>query len=283
MCAFLRFRSAAGTAGPTLLIAAVFTLASCAAAAAAPSQLIRNLRAGQSQTIVTYGTSLTRPAEWPEQLAAWLDAEFPGQAQVINRGIASMSSPEALARLDTLVLSQNPDTVFLEFAVNDALADRNISLDESRDNLNTMIDRILAEGPMREIILMTMNPAWDSPLGSHATFRPNLAQYYQGYRDVAAERGLLLIDHYVHWVQLRDSDLAQFQQYIPDGVHPTAEALQQIVTPEIIRSLTIPEPATLLLACGAAFGVIMNRPRRSPARSTLGKRNSQHGGYKQNA
>jgi acyl-CoA thioesterase-1 len=246
----------------TSLVGVVLALASCAAAIGAPSQLIRNLRAGQSQTVVTYGTSLTRPAEWPEQLAAWFEAEFPGQAQVINRGIASMSSPEALARLDTLVLSQNPDTVFLEFAVNDALADRNISLQQSRDNLNTMIDRILADGPAREIILMTMNPAWDSPLGSHATFRPNLAQYYQGYRDVAADRGLLLIDHYPNWVNLRDANLSLFEQFIPDGVHPTAEALRQVVTPEITRAMTIPEPATFVLAGSAAAAFAIRYVRR---------------------
>jgi lysophospholipase L1-like esterase len=219
---------------------------------------------------MTYGTSLTRPAEWPEQLADWLESEFPSQAQVINRGIASMSSPEALVRLDTLVLAQNPDTVFLEFAVNDALADRNISLQQSRDNLNSMIDRILADDPTREIILMTMNPAWDSPLGSHATFRPNLVQYYQGYRDIAADRGLLVIDHYANWVKLRDSDLGLFQLAVPDGIHPTPDALTAIVTPEIIRALTIPEPAALMLACLAAFGIIIVRPSRNPLATPIG-------------
>jgi lysophospholipase L1-like esterase len=216
-----------------------------------PSQLIRNLRDGRSQTVVTYGTSLTRPAEWPEQLGAWLDSEFPGQTEVINRGIPSMSSQhanpffDALARLEILVISENPDTVFLEFAINDALVERNISVQQSRDNLNTMIDRILADDPGREIILMTMNQAWDPP-GQFAagSARPNLAQYYQGYRAVAAERGLLLIDHYPNWVQLRDSDPALFEQYIPDGVHPTPDALLQIVTPEIMRALTVPEPGT---------------------------------------
>jgi lysophospholipase L1-like esterase len=238
-----------------------------------PSQLIRNLRAGKSQTVVTYGTSLTRPAEWPDQLNSWFTAEFPGQVTVVNRGIPSMSSQnanpffDALGRLDTLVLSQNPDTVFLEFAVNDALVGNNISLEQSRDNLNTMIDRILAGSPDREIILMTMNPAWDPPGGfAAATARPNLAQYYQGYRDVAAQRGLLLIDHYRNWAALRDTNEVLFDEYIPDGVHPTPEALIEIVTPEIIRALTVPEPATALLTLAgiaiAASGRLLTLRRR---------------------
>src|SRR5262245_62380353 len=92
---------------PTLLMAACAVCAQLACADAAfcePSQLIRNLRQGESQRVVTYGTSLTR-SEWPNQLAAWLDVKFPGQAEVINRGVPGMSSEStapffsALARL----------------------------------------------------------------------------------------------------------------------------------------------------------------------------------------
>jgi hypothetical protein len=118
---------------------------------------------------------------------------------------------------------------------------------------------------------MTMNPAWDSPTGgAHATFRPNLAQYYQGYRDVAAQRGLLLIDHYPNWIELRDDYPTLFQQYIPDGVHPTPEALLQIVTPEIIRALTVPEPALGSLALlGLIAKFATGRPDRWDRRLTV--------------
>jgi lysophospholipase L1-like esterase len=241
-------------------------LACADSAICGPSQLIRNLRAGESQRVLTYGTSLTFSA-WPDQLKDWFAAEFPGQVELINKGVPSSATHhtnptfDALVQLNTRVLSNDPDAVFIEFAINDALTGYNISPQQSRDNLNTMIDRILADGPDREIILMTMNPAWDSPSGSHATFRPNLAAYYQGYRDVAAQRGLLLIDHYQNWTELRDNDLALFQQYIPDGVHPTAEALHEIVTPEIIRALTVPEPASPVLACLGLFGMTLFRRR----------------------
>jgi lysophospholipase L1-like esterase len=262
-----------------LLKAALWTLGSLLLAAlvcvdsarGGPSQLIRNLRAGNSQTVVAYGTSLTF-GEWPDQLATWLDSEFAAPAQVINSGIPGMSSQstiparDAQVRLNALVLSHNPDTVFLEFAVNDALLDRNISLQQSRDNLNTIIDRILADDPGREIILMTMNPAWDPPGQFPAgSFRPNLAEYYQVYRDVAADRGLLLIDHYANWVRLRDADQALFEQYIPDGVHPTGVALLDVVTPEIIRALTVPEPGSTAMSLAVFCGAVgARRPRRTP-------------------
>ncbi len=246
--------------GSLLLVTGIANSRSCYA-----SQLIRNLRAGLSQTVVTYGTSLTRPGVWPDQLGTWLTTKFPGQVQLINRGIPSSASQhvnpflDALAQLDARVLAFEPDTVFLEFAVNDALTGNTISLQRSRDNLNIMIDRILADRADREIVLMTMNPAWDPPGAfAAATARPDLAQYYQGYRDVAAARGLILIDHHVNWVQLSDTNRSLFEQSIPDGIHPTPEALMQIVTPENIRSLTIPEPTTgLLLQAGIV--ALMNR------------------------
>jgi len=223
----------------------------------APSRLIQNLRAGKPQKVVTYGTSLTNPGPWPGQLNSWLRGEFPGLVTVVNGGIIASSSTHAnpvfdlSGRLQERVLNHNPDTVMLEFAINDAFVDYGISLVQSRANLNTMIDRIQAGAPQREVILMTMNPAWDVPGRLQpASVRPNLSQYYQIFRDVAAERNLLLVDHYVTWTALRDADLARFQQYIPDGIHPIAAGTTAVELPELKRALTVPEPA------GAMLGII---------------------------
>jgi len=110
-----------------------------------------------------------------------------------------------------------------------------------------------------------MNPAWDPPgqFGASSA-RPNLAQYYQGYRDVAAQRGLLLIDHYISWVQIQNTNPNLFEQYVPDGVHPTAEALQQVVTPQIIASLTAPEPTSATLILVLVVPTILQYRNRRP-------------------
>jgi lysophospholipase L1-like esterase len=255
---------------PALAGGVLIALAAAEPAIGGPSQLIQHLRAGESQIVVAYGTSLTA-SDWPAQLHAWLDTQFPGQSQVVNRGRPFMASQnerpifDALVQLDAMVLSQTPDTVFLEFAMNDALEEFHITPQQLHDNLNTMIDRILADDPNREIILMTMNPAWTPPDDlSGQSYRANLADYYQANRDVAAERGLLVIDHHRNWIELRDTNPTLFKQYIPDGTHPSTEALMQVVTPEIIRALTIPEPATvnLIFTSVLAAGTI-RRARRS--------------------
>jgi len=115
-----------------------------------------------------------------------------------------------------------------------------LSVAQARSNLLSIIASIRAQNPKAEIILQTMNPAWDSPNGSNAsaTLRPNLSAYCQMYRDVAADLGLLLIDHYPNWLALQASDLATFQADIPDGTHPNAAGTTLIVTPLLQSKLT---------------------------------------------
>jgi lysophospholipase L1-like esterase len=204
---------------------------------APPSSLVTALAAGQACKVVVYGTSLTANGAWVGGLSSWLSAKYPGLLTVINSGLSGKNSAEGVAQLNTKVLAHNPDTVFIEFAMNDAFlysdGTPRLSVAEARANLLGMIDSIQAHNPAAEIILQTMNTVWDSPNGSNAsaTLRPNLAAYYQMYREVAAERSLLLIDHHPNWTALQQGDLATFQGYVPDGVHPVTQGIGKIVLP----------------------------------------------------
>jgi len=113
-------------------------------------------------------------------------------------------------------------------------------VDQAKANLNAMIDAILGQNPQAEIILQTMNTVWNSPGGSNqsAALRPNLAAYYEMYRSVAATRGLMLVDHEPAWAALQQGDLAAFQSYVPDGVHPVATGLSKVVLPLLKWKLT---------------------------------------------
>lgn len=210
-----------------------------------PAAFLANLKAGRTQTIVTYGTSLTAGGQWVQDLRAWLEQDYPGLATVINRGMGGKASNTALAELDEQVLAQRPDTVFLEFAVNDASnyqegnMDHGISPEKSRANLNMLVDRIKQFNPGTEIILQTMNPAWDAPNGNRsASRRPLLAQYYEGWREVAKDRGLRLIDHYPLWLHLQNTDIETFVSYIPDGVHPAPEGSTAMTFSNLKAALT---------------------------------------------
>jgi lysophospholipase L1-like esterase len=198
------------------------------------SRLVSNLKAGKKQTVVTYGTSLTAGGAWVKDLDNALQEKYPGLATVINSGQGYKWSTWGVENLDSRVISKKPDTVLIEFAMNDAFLDYNTSIEQARANLNTMIDRILAAKPDTEIILMTMNP----PRGIHLSRRPKVADYYQMYRDVAKERKLMLIDNDANWEPI-SKDKALFLKYVPDMIHPSPEGSTKFTTPQILKSLGV--------------------------------------------
>jgi lysophospholipase L1-like esterase len=197
--------------------------------------LIDNLRAGRSQHLITYGTSLTADGDWVNQLRVALMLRFPGQVGVTNSGQSGMASTWGLANLDERVVARNPDAVFIEFGINDAYTPYKISVAQSRKNLETMIDRILTRHAECQIIPMTMNP----PINEHLDIRPAIEQYYAMYRDVARERKLLLIDHHIAWQEILDRGVDTFGVLVPDGIHPAPEGSRRVTVPNILRALNL--------------------------------------------
>jgi glycerophosphoryl diester phosphodiesterase len=200
---------------------------------ASKSQLVKNLAAGKKQTVVTFGTSLTKVGAWVPQLGAVLEQHYPGQVTLINGAQGGANSDWGRDALDQKVLQHQPDTVFIEFAVNDAVARRRTSVQHARKNLEDMIERILKTNPNCEIILMVMNP----PVANTRKERPNLAAYNQMYRDVAKERKFQLIDHYPVWEKVLNEDPGRFMQYVPDTIHPVREGALNVITPTIVQAL----------------------------------------------
>jgi lysophospholipase L1-like esterase len=219
------------------------------------ARFIEALRAGKKVTLATMGTSLTGGTwRWPDvMMNDWLNKEWPGQATLFNEGVGASASSmgfngdmttSGLGKLGAVV-AHKPDAVFIEFGTNDAFLPYRISLEDSKRNLNTMIDRILAANPATEVILQTMNSCMDQPQpdgGRHATDRPQVAAYFEGYREVAKARGLLLVDHYRNWLKIMTDDQPRFDRLVPDRIHPQAEGYQQVLLPELKVALC-PPPA----------------------------------------
>ena len=197
------------------------------------SQMVHALEGGEQRTIVAYGTSLTKVGAWSDQLRAVLEQNYPGQVTLINSAQGGSNSVWGRQSFDEKVIRKHPDTVFIEFAINDSVDSRKVSISDARENLEDMIDRLLKSNPNCEIILMTMNPA----VAHHGTRRPDLAAYYQMVRDVAKERGFQLIDHYPHWDKLLNEDPGLFLSYVPDGIHPVREGTLEVILPTMMESL----------------------------------------------
>lgn len=222
----------------TTLLALIVVCSICSVGSA--SRLIDNLEVGKHQTLVTYGTSLTAGGAWVGQVRDALAKRYPGLINVVNAGRGGMWSTWGVENLDQRVIARKPDTILIEFAINDAFSNYKTSVELARKNLENMINRILKANPNCEIVLMTMNP----PVGVHLERRPDIEKYYEMYRDVALDRKLHLIDHHPRWVAILEKDRAEFNRLVPDGIHPGPAGCAQVTTPFILESLGLKPETT---------------------------------------
>jgi acyl-CoA thioesterase-1 len=203
---------------------------------------IEMLEQGVAQTLCIYGTSLSY--HLAPHLRDALKNQFGDLITVINSGMSGTASRTGLAELRNRVIDHAPDTLLLEFAVNDShtyfhspqALDAGITLQESRANLEEMLDILNVALPSSEVILQTMNPAWDPPQSTlPATNRPELDQFYEQYREAAKARGLQILDNYSLWRTIQINDLENFERLIPDGVHPTPHAIKAVLVPHLLK------------------------------------------------
>lgn len=201
-----------------------------------PVTVFKNLEAGKKQAVAVYGTSLTVTGAWTKALNDYFDKQFPGQVTFVNGAKSGMHSDWGVANLQERVLSQKPDLVFLEFSINDASTKNNVSLEKSRTNLDAMVKALRAQNPQVDIVLQTMNTAWDSPANpakQYGSDRPNLEAYYDVYRRYAHEHHLPLVDNYPNWVKLQKEQPEEFQKAVSDGIHPHSGPSLSVTWPAI--------------------------------------------------
>ncbi|MDR1683210.1 MAG: GDSL-type esterase/lipase family protein [Candidatus Symbiothrix sp.] len=204
----------------------------------AQSRLVKNLEKGEDQTLVVYGTSITKLGSgplWVNLVGEKLNEEFDNHLTLYNRGGSGRNSQWATQNFRDSVLSVNPSTVIFEFSVNDAVERFDIEPEQSKKNTQWMIDRLKEIDA--EIILLVVA---SNPLREAATKRPNLEAYINGYRELAEENEIQLIDFSPVWKDILEKQCEKaFMQFLSDGVHPTkrgaTEKLAPIVTEALIK------------------------------------------------
>ncbi len=184
----------------------------------------QKLKAGEKQTVVTYGTSLTAAGAWVPLMQQWFDGKFPGQVTIINSGGPGQHSDWGAAQVESKVLAHAPNLVFVEFSYNDAHLRFQLTPEHCRKNLETILEKIQTKDPATAIVLQTMNAPWDPPEGKgmqdSATNRPALEAFNDNYRAVAKAQNLPLVDNYPDWVAIKETDFPRYQTLVPDGSHP---------------------------------------------------------------
>ena len=192
------------------------------------------LRAGEKQTVVVYGTSLTRGGQWTRAMKSWFDTQFPTQVNFINSGLSGKNSDDGLAQVEVQVLAKHPDLVFLEFAINDAHVKFKMPVERGADNLDKIVRAIQSQNPQTAIVLQVMSVPWDAPNGNRSfSDRPQLTAFYENYRTYARQHNLMLLDHEPTWQQLKENQPEKFHAYLSDGLHPNAAGDLAVTWPQI--------------------------------------------------
>lgn len=145
---------------------------------------------------------------WPQLLQARLP-----QYQVINRSISGATTAQGLALLPDSLKQHKPAIVLLELGANDGLQGKPPGLIE--DNLNQLIQQIKNQGSQVLLIGIRMPPN----LGKRYT-----ESFYALYPRLAQRHQVPLVPFLLKGVAT-DSNLMQ-----ADGLHPKAEAQEQILT-----------------------------------------------------
>lgn len=140
--------------------------------------------------------------------------------KVVNAGLSGETSAGGLTRIDW-ILNQPVDIFVLELGANDGL--RGLPLDQTKKNLQSIIDKVQKKNPEVEIVLAGM------------MVPPNMGKEYSDqftnmYLELAENNDTIFIPFLLDGVG-GHSDLN-----LPDGIHPNVEG-HKIVAKTVLRSL----------------------------------------------
>lgn len=184
---------------------------------------------GNHPTVVALGDSLTIGVNSDESyvdiLSDWSDVN------IINEGVSGDTTQEALDRLQSDVLSRNPDVVLVFLGGNDIL--QNIPKETTFSNLSLIVERIQNSGA--EVILLGLH---------NRVFR---FDYETGYENVADNTSARYVPNVLEDI-LGDGDL------MADAVHPNKEGHRIIadrIWPEFQEALTETRDNPIHVECDA--------------------------------
>jgi len=159
---------------------------------------------------------------------------------VINAGVGSERTDQALARLDGVLKQHQPNLVAIMYGANDSYVDpgkttTRLSVDQYRKNLVAMIEQIERAGA--KAILMT-SPRWaddaqPNGLGENSNVR--MEPFVEAVRALARERQLPLVDHYAAWSDARKSGTV-LRTWTTDGLHPNATG-HRVIAEQMLNDL----------------------------------------------
>ncbi len=182
-----------------------------------PSKTIEILKSGVPVTIAAIGDSLT--SGWMARkgyldfLQEMLQAQYPdSRFSIFGSGVPGDTADFGLYRVQADVLDQEPDCVFIQYAINDA--GYGFTVSQFRGNIQGIIEKIRKAGDA-DIILVT-----SGHLGDHGE-NDFVEEYYRQLEELGDTYGLPVARVHAYWKEKIDAgvDFRSLVQY--DLVHPT--------------------------------------------------------------
>ena len=167
-----------------------------------------------AKTVLVLGDSLSAAYNMKLE-AGWvhlLSERLGPNHQVINASISGDTTAGGVNRLPAALKKHRPDIVILELGANDGL--RGLKPQLLADNLGAMIDAAHEAGARVLLVGMRMPPNY----GPAYTRR-----FAEVFADVAEAKKVPLVPF------LLDGFADRPELFLPDGIHPTAEAQPRIV------------------------------------------------------
>lgn len=182
----------------------------------------KKLTEDKELTIVYFGGSVTQGygsqingGGWRGNSYKWFSKEFPNvNFKPINSGLGESGTFMGTYRVQSDVISQKPDLVFLEYAINDRY--KGATKEQAAAQYETIVREIKQALPECDIVTLLVTDQGVAPQ------LPNLFPQAAGHAEVAAKYnipvvnvGAALVNHMNDY-----TDQAEWSTYFLDGVHP---------------------------------------------------------------
>lgn len=187
------------------------------------------------EKIILFGDSITAgysPEGISGELTDRIQAAVPGY-EIRNAGIPGDTTFDALKRIEEHVSKHQPKLVVVFFGANDVALHNAVSLEEYRENLLEIIQKIGKEN----VILLTA-PYADQGLRVRDRPLSDIKEYGQVVHQIGQEQDILVVD--VLAEMLEDEDPTSLLQ--EDGLHFSAQGydlLQRIIVPGINQKINL--------------------------------------------
>lgn len=159
---------------------------------------------------ITWGYGGSKWGGWCTLTTEWIQQQYPDATiNYTNAGLGGTSSMWGLFRLDDEVMSNNPDLVFIEFALNDSSF--GLEKNQSAAFVDAMIRKINTELPQTDIVLV---------FTTSQNFLGKDFENLEAHREVAAYYGIPCINVGNTLVQKMEQAGEKWSDYFGDTAHP---------------------------------------------------------------